>query len=306
MEALDLFAGTGWGVACKQLGIEEYGVENMRAAIETRSTNGMVTAFHDVWDGVVSPAVVPSARLHISSPPCQTFSVAGGGSGRKDLDRILGFIKSDIYTDWDGLLALRHEVADPRSALILTPLHYVFRDRPEHVVFEQVRECLPVWEACRVKLEEMGYEVITNVINSADYGVPQARKRAVLIASRTQTPEWPKKTAHIGWGEALNAPRDSVLVSNYSTTGNGYIKSGNKLPRGFSEWDQPSSTITSKAGSMVIAHKGVETNLTLDQAARLQSYPAGFKFAGKRSEQFLQVGNAVPPMMGKAILQQFA
>jgi DNA (cytosine-5)-methyltransferase 1 len=43
MIALDLFAGTGWGVACQRLGIEEMGVEIMPEARATRAANGMHT-----------------------------------------------------------------------------------------------------------------------------------------------------------------------------------------------------------------------------------------------------------------------
>lgn len=51
--ALDLFAGTGWGVACERLGIREYGVEVMPEAVAVREVNGMRTVYHDVWEGLV-------------------------------------------------------------------------------------------------------------------------------------------------------------------------------------------------------------------------------------------------------------
>ena len=51
--ALDLFAGHGWGVACRELGIEEYGVEIMPEACAVREANGMRTIYNDVWDGLV-------------------------------------------------------------------------------------------------------------------------------------------------------------------------------------------------------------------------------------------------------------
>ena len=84
---LDLFAGTGVGVACQQLGVTEHGVEKMKAAQETRKLNGMGLAYDDVWD------IDKAQGLHFdtlwASPPCQTFSVAGKGDGRKALDQVL-------------------------------------------------------------------------------------------------------------------------------------------------------------------------------------------------------------------------
>lgn len=43
--------------------------------------------------------------------------------------------------------------------------------------------------------------------------------------------------------------------------------------------------------------------VTVEEAAALQSYPAGFTFAGTKTKQFLQIGNAVPPLLAEAILQ---
>jgi DNA (cytosine-5)-methyltransferase 1 len=43
--------------------------------------------------------------------------------------------------------------------------------------------------------------------------------------------------------------------------------------------------------------------VTVTEAAALQSYPEGFEFSGKKGKQYLQVGNAVPPMLAEAILE---
>lgn len=201
MIALDLFAGTGWGVACQRLGIEEHGVEIMPEARAVRAANGMHTAFADVWEGLEArPALLSPERraevervlgkpvdewdyydLLIASPPCQTFSMAGGGAGRRALDDVLGLIDSRAYLDPAALRAFG-ETHDPRTALVLTPLAYVARDVPMHVVFEQVPPVLPVWERCAEEMRKWGYSVWVGVLNAEQYGVPQTRKRAMLIA----------------------------------------------------------------------------------------------------------------------------
>lgn len=194
--ALDLFAGTGWGVACNWLGIDEYGVDNMPEVVETRAANGMATIFHDVWTGLLDgleggielPGLSGNARdilnsyqLLIASPPCQTFSQAGKGEGRKALDQVLAAIAEKRYKNPVDLFRLGQET-DPRTALVLTPLAYAHRDRPKFIVFEQVPPVLPVWEAAAKELEEMGYSTWTGILNSEQYGVPQTRRRAILIA----------------------------------------------------------------------------------------------------------------------------
>lgn len=92
MRALDLFAGTGWGVACQRLGIEEDGAEIMPEAIATREAAGMRTPFRDVAE--IPDDVAARYPLHIASPPCQSFSVAGRGAGRKALDDVLRGVKA--------------------------------------------------------------------------------------------------------------------------------------------------------------------------------------------------------------------
>ncbi len=43
--------------------------------------------------------------------------------------------------------------------------------------------------------------------------------------------------------------------------------------------------------------------VTLEEAQILQSYPSGFKFSGTKGKQYLQVGNAVPPLLAKVIFE---
>lgn len=195
LRALDLFAGTGWGVACQRLGIPEVGVEIMAEARATRTAAGMTTVFDDVWEGLRRPGLVPEHNLLIASPPCQSFSVAGKGEGRRALDQVLELVHSGKYTDVAELEAFA-ESHDPRTALVLTPLSYALRFQPDYVLLEQVPAVLPVWEAILVPLERHGYSVWTGIIHAEQYGVPQTRKRAFLIARRDGVPAAPPAPTH--------------------------------------------------------------------------------------------------------------
>ena len=181
MIADDLFAGAGgWDLAAAKLGIHARGVENMKEARATRDAAGLTTIHDDVWtfapDGQASGL--------IASPPCQTFSAAGKGAGRKALDDVLRGIRDGYVDDLDHLRFLGEEVGDDRTALVLTPLHFALTGGYEWLAWEQVPAVLPVWQACADYLSERGWNTWAGLLHAEQYGVPQTRKRAFLLASR--------------------------------------------------------------------------------------------------------------------------
>lgn len=262
MIALDLFAGTGWGVAAHRLGIQEFGVELMPEARATRTAAGMQSAgYDDVWEGLLTPTQFGSYDLLIASPPCQTFSMAGAGSGRNALAAVLAAIHAGLYEHPAKLHGLT-ETLDARTALVLTPLAHVFRDRPKFVALEQVPAVLPVWEACASVMRNLGYSVTAKVLNAEQYGVPQTRKRAILVARRdgvvatlpTPThsryfqadrdrlepgmPKWVSMGEALGWS---NFTAEKVM-------GRGMVERYGKRPG--RESAEPAFTIRASAGGM--------------------------------------------------------
>jgi DNA (cytosine-5)-methyltransferase 1 len=356
MIALDLFAGTGWGVACQRLGILEHGVEIMPEAVASRAAAGMHTAYHDVWDGLADPNIIPTHDLLIASPPCQTFSVAGKGAGRKALDDVLALIDTGAWAQNGTAL---HDAAsaaglDDRTALVLSPLAYVAHAGPMHVVLEQVPTVLPVWEAVAVQLRALGYSVVTGVLNAEQYGVPQTRRRAILVARRdghqaamptpthsryySRSPErldpdvlpWVSMASALGWGMT---ERPSPTITGGGTETGGaepiaklarYTGRGDWVPKAMAgsgtsctttdprPVNSPAQTITGGAnaewGDRLTRAVGPRdrdpsaVRLTPPQAAVLQSYPADFPFQGNQGDRFLQIGNAVPPLLGQAVI----
>lgn len=185
----DDFAGPGgWSYGLNLLGLrEDYGIEFDATACETARLAG-----HQRWHvDVTSPEVRthPWSRrwiwLYIASPPCQTFSMAGNGAGRKHLTNLVHAAKivAAGYTPEWAIQTVSDEALDERSLLVLEPLYVITRHLPRNVALEQVPPVLPIWEAYAVTLRELGYSVWTGYVFSEQYGVPQTRKRAVLMAS---------------------------------------------------------------------------------------------------------------------------
>jgi len=257
--AIDLCAGIGWNVACQQLGISELGIEIMPEAIATRDAMGALTQNVSIAD--LPDDYCRMAPLQIAGPPCQTFSPAGKGEGRRALDEVLRRVKHLGVT---GEL-IRGGAGDPRTWLVLEPLRLALGGMPMFVVWEQVPPVLPVWQACAEVLRAAGYSVWTGNLSSEQYGVPQTRKRAFLIARRDGRPAAPPSPTHsryyprdparldagvspwismadaLRWGPVSRAARDSLMSmrSNYGT-------GGDPRDRGERQQQQPAPTITSK------------------------------------------------------------
>jgi DNA (cytosine-5)-methyltransferase 1 len=190
--AVDLFAGPGgWDVAARNLGIGTLGIEIDKAACATRRAAGLPTVEADVLN--LDPLDFPADML-IASPPCQTFSMAGNGSGRRALDDVLLGVKELSQRQ---PLTVVHD--DERTGLVLEPLRWALEaidaGRPYRwIALEQVPTVLPVWEAVDAVLEAEGYSSLYGYVHSEQYGVPQTRKRAVLLARLDGPVTWPEPT----------------------------------------------------------------------------------------------------------------
>lgn len=293
---LDLFAGHGVGVAMRDLGIEEHAVEWWQDAVDSRIANGLSEPrYRNAWD--IEGAEGLAFEGMWASPPCQTFSTAGTGSGRKALSAVLELVHSRAWRDAEMLRSESQVLEDERTGLVLTPLAYAYRYRPVYVVLEQVTPVLPVWESFRIPLEDIGYSVWTGVLDAADHGVPQTRKRAYLVARRDGVESTPPPHSTSRDLRSIRPDQEGV-ISNYSSGSGGIAVPGNKKPRGYRTIDQQAFTVTSK----VRANRWFPSMEKVSQreALLMQSYPEDFVLKGNWS---LQVGNAVPPEMAKAVLK---
>jgi len=204
--AIDLCAGIGWSVACERLGISELGIEIMDEAVATRTSMGMLTQQVSIAD--LPDTYCAQAPIQIAGPPCQTFSAAGNGEGRRMLDEVLRRVSVFATT---GTLIKGGE-GDPRTWLVLEPLRLAVGGMPMYIVWEQVPSVLPVWESCARVLDTAGYSTWTGILHSEQYGVPQTRKRAFLMARRDGIPAGPPVPTHSKYHHRTPEQLDSGVL----------------------------------------------------------------------------------------------
>lgn len=330
--ALDLFAGHGWGVAMEKIGVKEHSVDIMPEVRETRFANGMADlVYENVWD--VHHADVLEFNTLIASPPCQGFSMAGSGTGRKALNDVVGLIHAKAYKSVDSLREQGEILGDERTALVLAPLHYIEKYNPEYIALEQVPSVQPVWNVYADVLAEQGYHVWTGVLQSEQYGVPQTRKRSILLARKSSAIGVPVPTNSAYNNQnpyALDAGmpswvsiKDALGEIKIEATGKTatHFKLGKQKNQAIRAVDTPSMTLA--FGNDYMSPRWASTyqdaldwsfkpeqkltdrleRLSVEQAAVLQSYPAGFTFGGNKFHQFKQIANSVPPAMAELILR---
>lgn len=306
---VDLFSGAG-GLSC---GLTMAGftpvasVEIMPQAVETYKYNFVQkkkfkedVETRDITTDVEKEALYKSIgdrhiHLLVGGFPCQGFSLAG--------NRV---------------------VTDERNSLYREMLKIVDHIKPEYIVMENVEGLRSMLNG---KIEEkiindyrkIGYEINVTVLNSADYGVAQTRRRVIFIGNRiggTNYHPKPFMDKYKTLGEEIKRfidldedksinhifsrhteemkQRISLVPEGMSLYGN-YSDAWKKSP-----WDKPSCTVKENHGGVNL-HPKLPRVLTPRELAALQSFPDDFIFKGTKKWQLVQIGNAVPPLLGRAI-----
>lgn len=195
---VDLFAGPGgWSEGIRRhLGLTDVGLEMDTAACRTRAAAGHHTIQCDVTRYPTAPF---RGRITgaIKSPVCTPWSRAGTRLGLVDQPLVHQAVH-DLANGRDTRAEILTACKDPQSLLAAEPMRWLYDLRPEWVAMEQVPDVLPLWKHYAIYLREWGYSVWCGELNAADYGVPQTRRRAVLIASRARavTPPAPTHAEH--------------------------------------------------------------------------------------------------------------
>ncbi len=323
MDIVSLFSGAG-GL---DLGFEKAGFhikwanEYDKTIWETFQSNFPNTVLDKRSIVDVESKDIPSAVGIIGGPPCQSWSEAGAGRGLKDKRGQLFFEYIRILKDKEPLFFLAENVSG-----ILLPRH--------KEAFQNILD----------QFKSLNYNVTYELLNAKDYGVPQDRKRVIIVGFHKRTgktfkfPE-PFKTSPT-LKDAIWDLKDSAIQGKQFNKTNGDLKFTNHeyMNGGFStiymsrnrvrSWDEQSFTIQAggrhapihpQAPKMkfieqdkrifVPGKEHLYRRLSVRECARIQTFPDNFEFKYTNiADGYKMIGNAVPvnfaEVLGKEIKEQ--
>jgi DNA (cytosine-5)-methyltransferase 1 len=317
-KAIDLFSGCGGlTLGLKQAGFRVIGaVENDRLAVETyRANNKRVVVWEQDIRRLSGAEVMRRLKLRrgqldllAGCPPCQGFSTLTTLNGRVGKDK--------------------------RNDLVFQFLRFVRVLRPKAVMMENVPGLARNrrFKELRCKLRKLGYRVNQDVLNAADYGVPQRRRRFILVAGRnakipfgrparrmrTVKETFKKLGRHAKYDPLHILPQkrsDKVkaLIRLIPRNGGSRLDLGkrsqlecHKKFDGFKDvygrmaWNDVSPTITGgccNPSKGRFLHPTKNRTITLREAALLQTFPPSYYFSLRRGKfpAAQMIGNALPP-----------
>ncbi|NWJ47033.1 MAG: DNA cytosine methyltransferase [Chloroflexi bacterium] len=255
---------------------------------------------------------IKEADLVVGGPPCQSFSILGNRQGFED----------------------------PRGNLMLEFVRVVREIQPKCFVMENVAGFLSVdkgksYQKVIDLFTEAGYlNTLTWVLDAVNFGVPQFRRRVFIIGFRegmevrglvppdsTYFP--PDAIGNNRNGLIYRCVRDVLenmpdgLANNERRIHSERVRTRyEQLVQGARDridhtdrlaWDRPSGTVlvgSTRGGGRPFIHPFEPRHLTVREAARLQGFPDDWVFAGNQTDQYRQVGNAIPPLLSEVVTRQ--
>lgn len=217
-------------------------------------------------------------------------------------------------------------VDDPRNSLYREMLEIVRVLQPDFVICENVKGLRSMLGG-RVEKKiiedyrSIGYEMSVATLCAADYYTPQKRERVIFIGNRIGVKNYHplpllSPSQYITTGQSIGDLIDHPTDPSFNHVPTKHrpdmqkrmleCPEGKSLYKGYSDawkkcpWNEASCTIKENHGGVNV-HPKLPRVLTAREMARLQSFPDDFIFEGAKNKQLVQIGNAVPCLLGKAI-----
>lgn len=296
-KSLEICAGAGG----QALGLEEAGFEHTALVEIEPSACATMKLNRPSWNVIQADVKNFSAKpyrnidLFAGGVPCQPFSHGGAQLGQLD--------ERDLFPEALRLI----KECSPRAIMLENVRGLLDAD------FAEYRKYILSY------LMALGYNCDWRLVNACDYGVSQLRPRAILVALKKECFQyfrWPQKSEvpPLSVGDLLYEEMASAgweLANKWRRQANGIAPTlvGGSKKHGGADLGP---TRAKKAWAMLgVDGKGLADappsgpieipRLTLQMTALIQGFPKTWKFVGKKTPAYRQVGNAFPPPVAKAI-----
>lgn len=233
-----------------------------------------------------------------------------------------------------------HGGPDKRNTLVGLFAEIAVQLNPKMIIMENVPDLLAKkhwhhFQAFKETVEAAGYHIAVKILNMAEYGVPQARFRTVLVAAKEFIPTLPDP---VFMPEQFRTVRDAIgTLAPLKAGGKDLVdpmhvtsrhrketieilkqvpRDGGNRPHGVGPqcldkvagfydvygrlaWDKTAVTITARCRTPScgrFVHPEQDRGLSVREAALLQGFPADFYFEGPFDDKYKQIGNAVSPI----------
>lgn len=296
MRVVSLFSGAGGlDLGFKMAGHDVIWANDLYGdAVETYKLNlGDHIVCKDIAD--IDTKDIPDCDIVIGGFPCQGFSIAN----------------------------MKRCTSDERNTLYKQLIRVIKEKKPKFFLAENVKGLtnLDKGEVFKMILNDfssLGYTVKWQILNAANYGVPQTRQRVIIVGVRSdidfkyQFPE-PTHTKDnwVSIGKAMEVIPDPDLPNNLAnhTYSKFKIKHNGYLGHRALDPDKPAPTVTArgddKGGVVILPHPNGKRRMSGRELAAVQSFPLDYVFVGNQSSVYRQIGNAVPPLLGYAVANVF-
>jgi DNA (cytosine-5)-methyltransferase 1 len=260
---------------------------------------------------ILNRAGLSKVDFLIGGPPCQPFSIAGKRQGKRD-------IRANLIGHFIRLIDE------------LKPSAFLLENVP-NLASISAGEFLGEVEA---SFRKLGFSVGHTIVSAADFGVPQSRKRLVVLGIKGKKEiQFPLPThgsdnqPHVSSSRAIDDLPNAgefgeTLVHNHEPTAHSIdmisrlsaLKPGKRERGSFHDRlhpDRPSFTLRAGSGNFTPLrpiHYRYHRVITVRESARLQGFSDDFCWPDRipRLQQYRQVGNAVPPPMACAFAKSLA
>lgn len=250
------------------------------------------------------------ADFVIGGPPCQPFSIAGKMQGARDS-------RADLIGHFVRIVAE------------LNPVAFLLENVPNLASITQGA----ILDETETNLRSLGYKVEHRIVSAADHGVPQNRKRLIVLGLKGHHPRFPEPT-HGTATRAFRTSSDAIGdlpdagefgetgIYNHEPTAHSpdMIERLSRLEIGKRERgsfhdrlhpNRPSYTLRAGSGNfspLRPVHYKYHRVITVRESARLQGFSDQFLWPDRipRLQQYRQVGNAVPPPMAEVLAVSLA